>query len=89
MLSFFLSLPICKNFNYINQRRESQDFFRNSDASDANDASFMGAKTFVTCVICVITKQFRFRLGISGTVNGTMDMVRYDCRCKNQCYKGD
>ena len=71
------------------KNKKSRYIFRNSDGSDANDATFIGAKTFVTCVTCVITKQFRFRLGISGTVNGTMDMVRYDCRCGNRYDKGD
>ena len=29
-----------------------------NDASDADDAGFMGVKLFVTCVICVILKFF-------------------------------
>lgn len=52
-------LFMCKKFDSINQRKESQEKIGSNDASDADDARFMGVKLFVTCVICVILKIFK------------------------------
>ena len=75
----------CKKFLlHKSKKRRNSVCGLSNDASDADDASFMGVKLFVTCVICVILNFFEKLFKMCWQFL----MMCYNQNTKNKCSGG-